>query len=124
VSLGSCFPNFRFECAKTGSILAETGSIRACVYFPAVRRGQPERQPPSPAQTEHAVFLLPKNRVLCRNRTQFAKKRRVLRTHNLVSLKPATFVLRNIDIALGIYRGANGIKELAWEEKPDAAADG
>jgi len=33
------------------------------------------------------------------------------------------FILRNIDIALGIHGGTNGIKELAREEKPIAAAD-
>jgi hypothetical protein len=47
----------------------------------------------------------------------------MLRTDKLESLKPAAFVLRNKDIALGIHGGANGIKELAREEKPSAAAD-
>jgi len=46
-----------------------------------------------------------------------------LRTDSFESLKPAAFVLRNIDIALGIHGGANGIEELAREEKPGAAAD-
>ncbi len=58
-----------------------------------------------------------------RAQAQSAKKRRALRSHNLESLKPAAFVLRNIDIALGIHGGANGIKELAREEKASAAAD-
>ena len=51
------------------------------------------------------------------------KKRRALWTHNLESLKPAAFVLRNIDVALGIHGGSNGIEELAREEKASAAAD-
>jgi hypothetical protein len=51
------------------------------------------------------------------------RRRGALRTHNLEFLKPAAFVLRNIDITLGIHGGANGIKELAREEKPSAAAD-
>ena len=47
----------------------------------------------------------------------------VLWTDNFEPLKPAAFVFGNIDIALGIHGGANGIEELAREEKPRAVAD-
>ena len=47
----------------------------------------------------------------------------MLRTDDFESLKSAAFVFGNIDIAFGIHGGANGIKELALEEKPRAVAD-
>jgi hypothetical protein len=47
----------------------------------------------------------------------------VVPTDSFESLKPATFVFGDIDIASGIHGSANGIKELAREEKPGAVAD-
>ena len=44
-------------------------------------------------------------------------------TDSFEPLKPAAFVFGNIDIALGIHCGANGIEELPLEEKPRAVAD-
>src|SRR6516225_3959027 len=43
---------------------------------------------------------------------------------NFESLQPAAFVFGNVDVAFGIHGGPNGIKQLAREEKPGAAADG
>ena len=47
----------------------------------------------------------------------------MLRTDSFESLKPATFVFGNVDVAFGIHSGANGIKELAREKKPGAVAN-
>src|SRR5260370_1677244 len=44
-------------------------------------------------------------------------------TDGFEPLQPAAFVFGNIDIAFGIHGGANGIEELALEEKPRAVAD-
>jgi len=44
-------------------------------------------------------------------------------TDGFEPLKPAAFVFGNIDIAFGIHGGANGIEELALEEKPRAMTD-
>ena len=44
-------------------------------------------------------------------------------TDGFEPLQPAAFVFGNIDVAFGIHGGANGIEELALEEKPRAVAD-
>lgn len=107
------------SCSIRGIFTAFSGQparLRSCYSRPPISRPSLPAAPPLKMRGSRRAANVNEPKPVC-------EKSAGLWTHNLESLKPAAFVLRNIDIALGIHGGANSIKELAREEKPSAAAD-